>query len=71
MVMLHKPLLDPNAGSARTVNPRWTMVLRGVGATILATLAAMWPSTTFFMLVGVLAAYSIVDDLLSLMVSVE
>jgi uncharacterized membrane protein HdeD (DUF308 family) len=71
MVRLHARSPNLDADSIGIASLWWTLALRGAGVIGLGTLAAFWPSMTFFMLVGCIAAYSIMNDVLSLMVSVE
>lgn len=71
MMTLYERLPDPNAGSARTANLWWAMVLRGAGAIVLGTVAILWPAITLIVLVLIFAAYCIVDTIFSIVLAIR
>jgi uncharacterized membrane protein HdeD (DUF308 family) len=64
-------LFDPDRSNARIADLWWAMALRGVGAIVLGTLTVLWPDITLLILVGIFAAYCIVDAIFSIILAVQ
>lgn len=64
-------MLDPGRRNDRIAGLWWAMALRGVGAIVLGTLAALWPNITLLVLAGIFAAYCAVDGVFSIILAIR
>ncbi|GAA0736428.1 HdeD family acid-resistance protein [Sphingomonas japonica] len=64
-------MLDPGRRNDRIAGLWWAMALRGVGAIVLGTLAALWPDITLLVLAGIFAVYCAVDAVFSIILAVR
>lgn len=64
-------MLDLDRSSARIAGLWWAMALRGVGATVLGTLAVLWPGISLLVLTRIFAAYCTVDAVFSVIMAVR